>query len=283
MRLPRMQFTVGTIRWWVGAYLVVTLACTMGWLILGQRLAEHTGLRRQVWLANDFQGTPVINDVARAATLDFLDDDPRLPREFMSARWRGYWYLPSPQSFTLHVHADDYADIWIDRERRFSRSSAAARAVRLDAGVHELQIVYQQYAGKANLALYAGRGSAYPLPLRTGYLFPSQPKPNLQRLATIVDRLKLTTTVLWAGSALGAAVFILRRRRSAIDGNKGASLAAPTRLDAVALTALCLTVLVYGYGNLSLYYATGDGMQQSETGHQAGPRRAVSAVALAGR
>ncbi len=34
----------------MAAYFAVTLVCTAGWLILGQRLAEQTGLRRQVWL-----------------------------------------------------------------------------------------------------------------------------------------------------------------------------------------------------------------------------------------
>ena len=208
-----MRFSSGTSRWWIAAYLAVTLVCTTGWLILGQRLAEQTGLRRQVWLANDFQGTPAINDVAREPTLDFLDDDPRLPREFFSARWRGYWYVPSRRSFTLHVQADDYADIWIDGEQRFARSSAAARAVRLDAGVHELQIVYQQYAGAVHLGFTGGSEDAYALPLRTGYLFPTQPEPNLLRLVGIVDRLTLTVGILWAAGALGAAVFIIWRRR----------------------------------------------------------------------
>ena len=170
-----------------------------------------------MWLANDFQGPPVINDVAREPALDFLVNDPRLPREFISARWHGYWYLPSSRSFTLHVEADDYADIWIDGEQRFARSSAAERAVRLDAGVHELQIAYQQYAGTANLAFTGGSGDAYQLPLRTGYLFPDQPEPNLLRLAGIVDVLNLTVGILWAAGALAAAVFFI--------------LAAPTRLE----------------------------------------------------
>ena len=156
----------------------------------------QTGLRRQVWLANDFQGAPVISDVAHTTALDFLDDDPRLPPDFISARWHGYWCVPSRQSFTLHVHADDYADIWIDGKQRFARSAAAARAVRLDAGVHELQIVYQQYAGGAHLEFYEASGEAYPLPLRTGYLFPNEPEPNLLQLATTVDRLGLTTGIL---------------------------------------------------------------------------------------
>ena len=254
-----MRFSSGTSRWWAVAYLAVTLVCTAGWLILGQRLAEQTGLRRQVWLVNDFQGAPFIDDVAHAATLDFLDDDPRLPREFISARWHGYWYVPSRQSFTLHVHADDYADIWIDGEQRFARSSAAARAVRLDAGVHELQIVYQQYAGGAGLEFYEGSGEAYPLPLRTGYLFPNEPEPNLLQLATNVHRLALTMGILWAAGALGAAIFIVRRRRAAIDGDDARPAVAPTRVDAVVLTALCLVGLVYCCGNLSLYRATADG------------------------
>ena len=65
IRFPRMRFSPGAKSWWVAAYITVTLVCTAGWLFLGQRLAEQTGLRRQVWLANDFQGAPVISDVAR--------------------------------------------------------------------------------------------------------------------------------------------------------------------------------------------------------------------------
>ena len=261
-----MRLTLRPRRWWVGAYLLVTFASTAGWLILGQRLAEETGLRRQVWLANDFQGRPFIDDVARAPTLDFLDDDSRLPREFISARWQGYWYVPSRQSFTLHVHADDYADVRIDGELLFARSSAAARAVRLDAGVHELQIAFQQYAGSTGLEFYEGSGSAYPLPLRTGYLFPNTPEPNLLRLATIVDRLKLTAGILLAAGVLGALVLIVRRRRAAVVDGTDALATAPTRLDAAVLTVLCLAILVYGFSNLSLYFARADGLQNLRLG-----------------
>ena len=49
------------------------------------------------------------------------------PVEFFSARWQGYWYVPSSQFVILHVEADDYADVWIDGELRFARSIALRR------------------------------------------------------------------------------------------------------------------------------------------------------------
>ena len=251
-----MLFSSGTSRWWVAAFLVVTLVCTTGWLILSQRLAEQTGLRRQVWLANDFQGAPVINDVAREPTLAFLVDDPRLPPEFISARWSGYWYVPSRWSFTLHVEADDYADIWIDGEQRFTRSSAAERAVRLDAGVHELQIAYQQYAGAANLAFTGGSGDVYQLPLRTGYLFPDQPEPNLLRLVGIVDRLTLTVRILWAAGALAAAVFFILAVPTRLEGPR-------TRITIAVLLGLLFVGHVGVFGWRSITFdrrVTGDSM-----------------------
>ena len=261
-----MRFTSGTRRWCIAAWITAALACTAGWLILDQRLAEQTGLSRQVWLENDFQGSPVINDVARAATLDFLDDDPRLPREFISARWHGYWYVPSGRSFVLHVHADDHADVWINGELLFARSSAAARSLRLKAGVNELHILYQQYAGGAGLEFYERRGNAYPLPLRTGYLFPTPPEPGLLRLVTAVDRLRLTTGILWIVGALGAGGFIVRRRRAAIYRGAALPANAPTRFDAVVLTTLCLAILVYGVGNLWMFPATADGLHNLRLG-----------------
>ena len=207
-----MRFPWATSHWCVAAFLAATLACTSGWFILSQRLAEQTGLRRQVWLANDFQGPPFINDIAREPTLDFLDDDPWLPRRFISARWSGYWYVPSRRSFTLEVEADDYAEIWIDGQQVI-RSSETSWAVRLDAGVRELQIDFQQYGGAIHLAFSGGPEDTHPLPFRTGYLFPTQPAPNLLWLVGAVDRLRLAAGILWAAGALGAAVVMLWRHR----------------------------------------------------------------------
>ena len=253
-------------RWWGAAYLAVALACTIAWLLLDQRLAEQTGLRRQVWLTGDFQGVPFINDVSPGATLDFLDDDPRLPRRSFSARWEGSWYVPSSQFVILHVEADDYADVWIDGELRFARSIAAARGIRLDAGVHELRIDYQQYGGALQLSLQVARAGAYPRPLRTEQLFPDPPEPAMLELVAVSGWLRAVVPLTWAAGALALGFVALRRRHTPTAHDADLRSPSPTRYDAAALTALCLAMLVYGYGNLSLRQSATDSLENLTLG-----------------
>ena len=253
-------------RWWGAAYLAVALASTIAWLLLDQRLAEQTGLRRQVWLTGDFEGAPFINDLSPGATLDFLDDDPRLPRRFFSARWQGYWYVPSSQIVTLHVDADDYAAIWIDGELRFARSTFAARGIRLDAGVHELRIDYQQYGGALQLSLQVARAGAYPRPLRTEQLFPDPPEPAMLELVVVSGWLRAVVPLTWAAGALALGFVALRRRHTPTAHDADLRSPSPTRYDAAALTALCLAMLVYGYGNLSLRQSATDSLENLTLG-----------------
>ena len=104
--------------------------------------------------------------------------------------------MPSSQFVTLHVDADDYAAIWIDGELRFDRSTFAARGIRLDAGVHELRIDYQQYGGALQLALRIARAGAYPRPLQAEYLFPDAPAPGIVRLSNVTAWLGTTVADL---------------------------------------------------------------------------------------
>ena len=251
-------------RLWVATYLTVALTSTGAWLLLDQRLAEQTGLRRQVWLTGDFQGVPFINDVSQGATLDFLEDDPRLPREFFSARWTGYWYVPSSQFVVLHVGADDYADIWIDGELRFPKSTAAAQGIRLDAGVHELRIDYQQYGGASSLVLHVKPSSAYLRLLGAEYLFPDLPEPTTLQLVTAIGWLRTVVALTWGVG--GLALLTLRRRRVSIAGAKEPRSPSLTRYDDAALTALCVAMLVYGYGNMSLRQSASDSLENLTLG-----------------
>ncbi|MYF29021.1 MAG: hypothetical protein F4169_09190, partial [Gammaproteobacteria bacterium] len=246
------------------AYLAITVASTAAWFLLDQRLEEQTGLRRQVWPVSDFQGVPLINDIGPAGTLDFLEDDPQVPREFFSARWQGYWYVPSSQFVILHVEADDYANIWFNDELRFERSTAAARGIRPDAGVHQLRIDYQQYGGAAHLSLLARRGDAYPRPFRTDYLFPDIPTPATLRLVAVVGWLRVAVPLTWIAGALALVLFRRRRTPTADDDRRLLHPAGP--YDAAALTALCLALLIYGYGNLSLSQSGADSLENLTLG-----------------
>ena len=58
--------------------------------------------RRQVFPDVGFNGTPLLDDVGTTITLDFLNDDPDLPRRFFSVRWTGYWYAPEAGDVELH-------------------------------------------------------------------------------------------------------------------------------------------------------------------------------------
>lgn len=254
----------------VGGYLLLTLACTATWLLLDQRLTEQSGLRRQVWLSSDFQGAPFIWDVSPGAGLEFLDDDPQPPCCFFSARWFAYWYVPTDRAVLFQVNADDYVDIWLDGELRFSKSTAAARAFVLDAGIHELRIDYQQYAGSAHLALFVGAPDEYPQPLQTLTLFPDRPDAATLRLLTARMWLLVATSILWIAGVLSTILIVFRRHRTSSTTNDALQASALNRYDVAALATLCLAMLVYGYGNLSLRMSATDSLENLTLGIRLG-------------
>ena len=256
----------GTWRWWLAGYLLLTLSCTATWLLLDQRLSGQSGLRRQVWLSNDFQGAPFVTDVSPGAGLEFLDDDPRLPRRFFSARWLGYWYVPTARWVTVRVNADDYVDIWIDGEHRFSRSTAAARSIMLDAGFHELRIEYQQYDGAAHLALLSGSLDGYPRPLQTEDLFPERPEAGALRLLVVRNGFLVIASVLWIAGAFSTILILFRRYRTSSTTNNALQVPVLNRYDVAALATLCLAMLIYGYGNLSLRMSATDSLENLTLG-----------------
>ena len=253
-------------RSWLVAYLLLTLTCTATWLLLGQQLAEQSGLRRYVWLSSDFQGVPFISDISPGAGLEFLDDDPRLPRQLFSALWLGYWYVPTDQSVRFRVDADDYVNIWIDGELLFPRSIAATRVIALDAGIHELRIEYQQYRGTYHLALKVGASGAYPRLLQTAHLFPDPPQADILRLFAVRKWLLVSVCILWTLGVLAAIHLVLRRRRALTTPNTIVQASVPNLYDAATLTTLCLAMLIYGYGNLTTRDSRGDSLENLALG-----------------
>ena len=203
------------------AYVAIAVALTGLLLVLEERLSERTGLRRQVFANTDFEGVPFVADVSPDISLDFLDDDPTLPRRFFSARWRGFWYVPESGAIDLHGAGDDRLDVWLDGELLIRRTPPAemhtrTRTIDLDAGVHEVRVEYEQHGGGHVLrVLWAPQGGR-PRPLPPRDLFHSRPGPDDLRLARDATRLRRMVFVAWGAPAVLGMVLLggreLRRR-----------------------------------------------------------------------
>ena len=170
--------------------------------------ADRTGVHRQVFPDVGFNGTPLLDDVGTTITLDFLNDDPDLPRRFFSARWAGYWYAREAGDVELHGAGDDRLDVWLDGELVIRRTSPAdmhtlVRTVRLDAGAHELRVEYEQHDGAFNMRLEWAPPGGRARPLPAYRLFRERPNLDDVRLAYGVAWLQRAVVTLWILIILG--------------------------------------------------------------------------------
>ena len=169
---------------------------------LSLSVEDRTGLRRQVFPAIGFNGTPLLDDVRAAIDLDFLDDDPDLPRRFFSSRWTGFWYLPEAAEVELHAAGDDRLDVWLDGELVIRRAGPAdmhtlVRTLRLDGGIHEIRVDYEQHGGAFNLRMAWAPPGGRPRPLPAYRLFHEAPETDDVRLAYGLAWLESITAALW--------------------------------------------------------------------------------------
>ena len=200
IRLPRLdrQRLPGL----AGACLGAAAALTVLLFFLNSGAADRTGVRRQVFPDVGFNRTPLIDDVGTSINLDFLNDDPDLPRRFFSARWTGYWYVPEAAEVELHGAGDDRLDVWLDGALVIRRTSPAdmhtlVRTLRLDAGVHELRVEYEQHGGAFNMRLNWALPGGRPRPLPAYRLFHERPDNDDVRLAYGVAWLQRLVATLW--------------------------------------------------------------------------------------
>ena len=172
---------------------------------------DRTGLRRQVFPAIGFNGTPLLDDVHAAIDLDFLDDDPDLPRRFFSSRWTGFWYLPEAAEVELHAAGDDRLDVWLDGELVIRRTPPAdmhtlVRTLRLDGGIHEIRVDYEQHGGRSTLRMEWAPPGGRPRPLPAYRLFHEPPETDDVRFAYGLAWLESISATLWiAGIGLSLA------------------------------------------------------------------------------
>lgn len=200
LRLPRLgRQRLGAL---AVAFLGAAVTLTAVLSVAGPAATERTGLRLQVFPEVGFSGTPLLDGVDPSITLDFLDDDPDLPRRFFSARWTGYWYVPDAGAVELHAAGDDRLDVWLDGELVIRRTPPAdmhalVRTVRLEAGVHELRVDFEQHGGAFNLRLEWSPPGGRPSPLPAYRLFHSLPDADDLRLAYGMAWLERVVVTVW--------------------------------------------------------------------------------------
>lgn len=201
----------------VGAgYAVAAVALTAALIVLGGALDERIGVGRQVYPSVGFSGAPVLADFSPDVSLGFLDADPNLPRRFFSARWRGFWYVPEPVEIELYGAGDDRLDVWLDGALVIRRTPPAdmhteVRTLRLDAGVHELRVEYEQHGGGSSLYLaWAPRGGR-PRPIPPHRLFREWPVAEDTRLARRVEWLERVVLFVWSVAGVLVVGFLVRR------------------------------------------------------------------------
>lgn len=194
----------------------IALALTVVLFALEVRLAERIGLHRLVFSGVELNGAPLVNDISGDVTLDFLDDDARLPRRFFSARWQGFLYLPEASRLELHGAGDDRLDVWIDDElviRRFPPTDmhAQVRDLSISAGVHKVRVEYAQHGGAYHLRLEWAPSDGRPRSLSQHRIFFEPPDDSDVQLVQWTSLLFRVVLVLWLGPIAIGLVAVARK------------------------------------------------------------------------
>ena len=167
----RVRALLGTItrrrlvRWYL--CVVVTLTVLSG--ALHGLIAPPMGLVRTFYATSGFSGEPLSQDRTTEISLAFLDQDPTLPRRFISVEWRGFWFLPQAQTVDVYAGADDRVDVLVDGQLVLQRSPrlgmhTIGETITLSAGSHTVTVRYEQDGGGMHLNVQRAFAGARPAP-----------------------------------------------------------------------------------------------------------------------
>ena len=170
---------------------------------------SRSHLLRHQW----FSGEPLSQDRTTEISLAFLDQDPTLPRRFISVSWDGFWFLPQAQTVVVYAGADDRVDVLVDGQLVLQRNPrlgmhTISETVTLSAGPHWFTVRYEQDGGAMRLNVQRAFAGARPAPFTPTRLFPKVPNVQDVRLATGTYWLLRVVVLLWLLSIAGVLVVI---------------------------------------------------------------------------
>ena len=195
-------------------YLCVVATLTVLSGVLHGLIAPPMGLVRTFYATSGFSGEPLSQDRTTEISLAFLDQDPTLPRRFISVEWRGFWFLPQAQTVDVYAGADDRVDVLVDGQLVLQRSPrrgmhTIGEPITLSAGSHTVTVRYEQDGDGMHLNVQRAFSGARPAPFTPTRLFPKVPNVQDVRLATGTYWLLRVVVLLWLLSIAGLLVVIV--------------------------------------------------------------------------
>jgi hypothetical protein len=181
--------------------------------------------------------------LARGIGLEFLDEEPGMPRRMFRAEWDGVWYVPDGGAIDIHAGADDWVVVRIDGaiviERKTGTGSTTAhRTLVLEPGFHALNVLYGQERGRASLNVRWAPSGRAARAFDPEYLFPGAPDPQAFAINQRLRWLRRATVGLWMAVALGLlAPLAARRVRSLANSPSGRRRLAAGLVFLLALAA----------------------------------------------
>lgn len=199
----------------IGAAIAVLLTA---FPIAVERTTPRTGLVRTFFAQVGFGGVPV-EERTSEINLRFLDEQPNLPRQNFSARWRGFFYLAEPQTVEFFAGGNDEVELRVDGETLIRRSlgeglRTIGRRVRLEAGSHALAIDYQQFGGSMALNIQRSLEGQTPSPFLPGELFSDRATAWHVSALSLARRIRPIVPYAWMALVIGFVAIGIARNLS---------------------------------------------------------------------
>jgi hypothetical protein len=129
---------------------------------LSQLKDQHLelGLAASLFAGKDF-GRKVLERVDARIEFDWGEAAPAdgMPKDYFSIRWEGHLKAPATGSYTLVIHANSGARLWVgnklvlDAPNAWRKRSGERASVDLTEGLHPLRLEYWDTAGTAHVRL----------------------------------------------------------------------------------------------------------------------------------